>query len=171
MVESYKILLQMESNDSYFFENMVTMYETWIYHFCAKRKKCSPMRWKILSSLSSKKAKVTSYQVKKKISNGLLLLHDNAHGQRAQQTVQTAELCGFKILPHTAYSSDKAPPPPLLLLPFCSLILSNHPQDAVSMTTGTPLKQLGPILSLFTKKNFRRSKRRGRNVSLCPRTT
>ena len=45
-----------------------------------------------------------------KLCGGVLLLHDNAQAAlRAQQEVQTAEQCGFEVLPHPAYSPDLAP--------------------------------------------------------------
>ena len=56
--------------------------------------------------------KMRSKSVRKrsgKLRNGVLLLHDNAPAHRAQQAVQTAEQCGFEILPHPAYSPDLAP--------------------------------------------------------------
>ena len=44
-----------------------------------------------------------------KLRSGVLLLHDNAPAHRARQAVETAERCGFEILPHPPYSPDLAP--------------------------------------------------------------
>ena len=44
-----------------------------------------------------------------KFSNVLLLLHDNAAMNRAQQTLQAVQQCGFGILPHLANSADLGP--------------------------------------------------------------
>ena len=37
-------------------------------------------------------------------------MHDNAPAHRARQAVETADQCGYEILPHPPYSPDLAPP-------------------------------------------------------------
>ncbi|GFR63137.1 histone-lysine N-methyltransferase SETMAR [Elysia marginata] len=37
-----------------------------------------------------------------------LSVHDNAPAHRERQTIETAERCGFEILPHPPYSQDLA---------------------------------------------------------------
>ena len=44
-----------------------------------------------------------------KLRNGVLLLHDNAPAHRARQAIETADQCGYDILPHPPYSPDLAP--------------------------------------------------------------
>ena len=44
-----------------------------------------------------------------KLRRGVWLLQDNAPVHTAQTSVQAATSCGFRILPHPAYSPDLAP--------------------------------------------------------------
>jgi len=44
-----------------------------------------------------------------KLTNGVLLLQDNAPSHRSHVAMDAAKDCGFKILPHPAYSPDLAP--------------------------------------------------------------
>jgi hypothetical protein len=44
-----------------------------------------------------------------KLTQGVLLLHDNAPAHTFQVAMAAATDCGFKILPHLPYSPDFAP--------------------------------------------------------------
>ncbi|XP_071094896.1 histone-lysine N-methyltransferase SETMAR-like [Haliotis cracherodii] len=105
---SQQLLEHFRRDPRAFTAHIVTQDETWVHHFDPETKSQS-MQWKHVTSPTPKKFKSISSSGKVMTSIFWDSAGDNAPVHTAQVAVSAAHECGFKILPHPAYSPDLAP--------------------------------------------------------------
>ena len=91
---------------------LVTMDETWLYHYDPETKQQS-MEWRHSGSPRPNQ-KIPSSQIlkekrRRKFTNGLLFLHDNAPTHRVLAAYKKLAYLGFQCLDHPPYSPDLDP--------------------------------------------------------------
>jgi len=95
-----------------FLSRLVTMDETWLHHYDPETKQQS-MEWRHSGSPRPNQ-KIPSSQIlkekrRRKFTNGLLFLHDNAPTHRVLAAYKKLAYLGFQCLDHPPYSPDLDP--------------------------------------------------------------